>query len=424
MSIGKRLCACGLLVAALLVLATVARAAEPSENRGRRGTYLCKTSDPACNYYVCVPESYSDDNPAGLHLFFHGQGGQGGAASFGLWSKDFLEPFNLIGINMQYTDGDNTKDPEGKVAAAVEAIRQTLADYKVIRGRGVVCSFSGGGVPHAMLVSQYAKRGTKPGDWPFNHSASYGSNYRGDVKGLVPMSWFLGLGGKEWNLANAGLGRTQTARTGELFAEAALGRCPDIYLKITKDKGHSISEADRVDSAKGFHRSDLAFCGFLYESDYPERELAPVVKSANALDLGRAASAVATLLKNDKLDAVLRAKAERVRDRIAARVDAVVAVAAVLAPSDEVLAEWYGRQFARQMKGHPREGELNKVLATVKMNERTARGLLAPFANVSKFFTSDGRRVPEAAAGLKKTRSKVGPDSLLGKMADEFLTLE
>ncbi|HUS57118.1 MAG TPA: hypothetical protein VM141_00570 [Planctomycetota bacterium] len=120
----------------------------PSENKGKTGTYQMKTSSEGNNYYVCVPKSYSEGNPAGIHLYFHGQGGHGGAANFGQWAGPFLDSQNLIGINMQYMDGDNQKDTPGKVASAIEAVLQTMADYRVIPGRGVVCSFSGGGLPH------------------------------------------------------------------------------------------------------------------------------------------------------------------------------------------------------------------------------------------------------------------------------------
>ena len=138
----------------------------PSANKGRVGTYQAKTSVAGCNYYVYVPRSCSDANPAGLHLFFHGQTGQGGAPDFGLWARDFLEPQNLIGINMQYLDGDNMKDTPGKVAAAVEAIEQVMADYKVIQGRGVVASFSGGGLPHMLFAVMYGRADAKKGSWP------------------------------------------------------------------------------------------------------------------------------------------------------------------------------------------------------------------------------------------------------------------
>ena len=141
--------AAGFMLLAPLQAGSQAQSApKPSENAGKKGTYPVKTSRPGYNYFVCVPAAYSEENPAGLHLFFHGQGGQSGAPNFGLWSKSFLDKHNLIGINMQYEDGDNARDTEGKVKAAQEAIAQTMADYKIVVGRGVVCSFSGGGLPH------------------------------------------------------------------------------------------------------------------------------------------------------------------------------------------------------------------------------------------------------------------------------------
>src|SRR5258706_2689622 len=114
-----------LLAAAILILGPLeagsqagppARPApKPSENAGRKGTYQAKTSRGGYNYYVCVPAAYSDENPAGLHLFFHGQNSQSAAPKFGTWPRSFLDPHNLIGINMQYEDGDNARDTEGKV---------------------------------------------------------------------------------------------------------------------------------------------------------------------------------------------------------------------------------------------------------------------------------------------------------------------
>ena len=144
---------------------------KPSPNAGKKGTYQVKTSKAGYNYYVCVPPGYAEENPAGLHLFFHGQNGQGGAPNFGQWAKHFLDKYNLIGINMQFEDGDNAKDTEGKVKAAQEALAQTIADYRIVAGRGVVSSFSGGGLPHALFYDGQAKNG-RSATWPFSFITS------------------------------------------------------------------------------------------------------------------------------------------------------------------------------------------------------------------------------------------------------------
>src|SRR5438552_3368116 len=92
--------------------------AKPSANKGKIGQYQCHTSHPGYDYWVAVPSSYSDDNPAGLHVFFHGQSCPGTAEGLiPIWSKYESDPFNIIQVNMQYQDGDNEKDTEGKVAA-------------------------------------------------------------------------------------------------------------------------------------------------------------------------------------------------------------------------------------------------------------------------------------------------------------------
>ena len=128
---------------------------KPSANAGKLGEYNAPTSVGDYSYHVHVPQGYSEQNPAGIHLFFSGQGGCSDNKWFGQWAKFFLEPFNLIGINMKYPDGDNMKNLEGKVKAAQEAIAQVEADYRIVIGRGAIASFSGGGMPHGMGDMDY-----------------------------------------------------------------------------------------------------------------------------------------------------------------------------------------------------------------------------------------------------------------------------
>jgi len=398
---------------------------QPGPNKGRTGTYECKTSRDGYNYYVCVPKTYSDASPAGLHLFFHGQGSGGSAPNFGQWAKYFLEPYNLIGINMQYTDGDNAKDTSGKTEAAIEAIRQTVADYKIILGRGAVGSFSGGGLPHEKLFEKFGKFAPGgPSPCPFNHSALYDSNYWADVTGLPPMSWFIGLGGKEWNMA--GLGASQTRKADQLFGAALKGGCADIYLKVASDKGHEISDADLRDSARQFRRSDLAFAPFLYERDYPEPQAAVIVRLANTLALGRAAASADRLLADAKADEKVKAKAEAVKKKIEDRIGAVTALAKELADADLVLLTYYGNIFVQQLGPHPRAKDMKDLLAQAK-KQPTYAPALATCANLwtnSKSVFQSGRLAAGAAKFLEDAKAKSGENSLAGKMAAEFLLMQ
>lgn len=414
----------GVLAAAIALGPWPAAAEEaPPSNKNRPGTYQVKTSHAGCNYYVCVPPSYSPDNPAGIHLFFHGQGGGGSAPNFGQWSKYFLEPYNLIGINMQYEDGDNAKDTGGKVEAAEEALRQVAADYKIVFGRGAAGCFSGGALPQQRLFEQYkAHAAGGPAPCPFNHASLYGSNYRGGLTRLPPMTWFIGLGSEEWNLAN--LGETQTDRAAELLAAALKGGCPDAYLKITKGKGHAVSDEDVRDSAAGFRRSDLLLAPFLCEADYPEAALAPIVKQANAQALGKAAAAVARAAAGAK-DAALKAKAEAIGKRIEARVDAILALARELADTDPVLCGYYGTLWARGLAAHPKAKDLKALLAEAEKrpNRKAALAAYGQFCTTFKHMFQSNTLNPEAAAFLEDARAKAGEKSLLGKMAAEFLLL-
>ncbi|HVR86903.1 MAG TPA: hypothetical protein VMU54_21445 [Planctomycetota bacterium] len=420
----------GLLASGLILLAPLqagsqanppARPApKPSDNAGKKGTYLIKTSRPGCNYYVCVPGSYSEEKPAGLHLFFHGQNGQGGAPNFGTWSKFFLDPYNLIGINMQYEDGDNARDTEGKVKAAQEAIAQTIADYKIVAGRGVVCSFSGGGLPHALFYDGQAKNG-RGATWPFCHAALYSSNYRTkpSQQKSTPMTFFISVGQGEWTLAS--LGADGLARMTELLGDTAQGAPSDLYFKVIKGKGHSIADEEVGESVNGFRRGDLAFAPFVYGPDYPEKEFRVIVEESNALLLGRAVTAI------ERLPEPLKAKGAKLREKIDARVQSVLALAKELAEGDPVLYTFYGPIFTRQLQGLPEAKELKEILsgATKRPAHSKTLALVPAFQkNYRSFFEMSGMMNPAQAPLLEQVKSVAGPGSQYGRMAADYLLLK
>ena len=400
----------------------------PSVNKGRTGKYQCHTGHSGYDYWVYVPSGYSDDNPAGLHLHFHGQSNQDSAPEFGWWDKFFLEPYNLIGIDMQYQDGDNITDTAGKTAAAWEAVTQTLADYKIVAGRGVVSCFSGGGLPAGLLVSKYARAATPPGpEWPFCHMSLYSSNYRDVITDAPPMTWFISVGTAEWTLAGAGLGDSQTGRMADLLRLALKGGSPDLGLMIMKGKGHEMKEEERTASARMFPRSDLAYAPFLYAPDYPEKDLAPIVRDANALSLGKALKALDGLLARDAAPAAVKAKGERLRGRIAARVQAAADLCRELAGTDPGLAEHYGRIFTRQLGDLPEVKAVKEALAEMrKKKEFAAAQQCLPLLekNFRTFFRGAGQLSPTAVPFVQDLQRMAGASSLFGSMAAEFLGLQ
>lgn len=400
----------------------------PSENRGRTGSYQAHTKRPGNDYWVYVPRSYSEDNPAGIHLFFHGQKGQGGAPHFGLWAGPFLERFNLIGINMQYQDGDNMKDPEGKVASAWEAVAQVRADYKILEGRGVICSFSGGGIPHGIFQRDHPNTGAPCGPaWPFCHSAPYSSNFFTPISAkCTPMSWFVSVGKKEWGMGAPILGESQTARMAEVLREAVRGGPPDLFGWIT-EKGHTIEAAEVQASAEGFRRSDLAWAPFLYLPDWTEPELAPLARDANAGGVGRALRAVERLLSTGRPSETLKAKAEKLRDRLTARAKAILELLKELAADDPVLAEYYAKILLPKLGDLPEAKEARDALA----EGRKARGYAQTLSlfplfekNFRQFFKAAGDLNPEQIPFLEQVRKTVPERSLLGRMAAQYLALQ
>lgn len=412
------LCALALLAAGEPLPAAPA----PSANAGRKGEYQADLKRFGnYKYWVHVPAAYADDNPAGIHLYFHGQNGQTGAQHFGQWAPHFLEPFNLIGINMQYLDGDNMKDTAGKVEAAQDAIAQTMADYKVVP-RGVVACFSGGGLPSGGL---YAKVGAGPptAQWPFNQACLYGSNYRTGINNGFGMAWFIGLGGGEWTLAN--LGQTQTARFSDLLALEPKGGTPDTRLRIEKEKGHVISDADVAAAASQFRRSDLATGRFLHEPSWSGKAR-PIAALANSLQLGAAETALAKALKAATVDQDL----ERLKAKLDARVEAIFTLMPQLIAEDAVLASWYGGIFAAQLKGHPRAKELRDLLAAAGKDpaaRKQAQAREAFLKGWPGFLDGGGPQLQQPlknAPLLEQIAAAAGEKSLTGIMAREFLLLK
>jgi hypothetical protein len=399
--------------------------AKPSANAGKKGQYSAPTSVGDYSYHVFVPASYSDDNPAGLHLHFSGQGGCAENNYFGQWAKHFLEPFNLIGINMKYPDGDNMKNTSGKVAAAREAIAQVIADYKVIVGRGVICSFSGGGLPHGMLFGQSGK--TRGPDFPFCQMAQYSSNFNARIPpGTCSLGWFFSVGSAEWGLAS--LGKSATSHMADLLEQAAKGGDTDLFLKIIKGKGHSIDDAEVASSSVIFKRADLAHAPFLYEPDYPEEKLAPLVKQANALTLGPVLPALERILNDGKSTDDLKKKAEALKQRVTGRVKAIMDVANGLATSDPVLFAYYARKFSPQLAGLPEAKELQTLTQKTTSSKDFPRwtAQLKTFSEiVQQAFTASCTPLNAKAVPLIEEVQKTAPEkSLLGQMAAEFLLLK
>lgn len=399
-----------------------APAAQPdSSNAGRKGTYVVQTANPRYSYYVCVPETYSETNPAGLHLFFHSEGNAATAPAFAQWSKHFLEPHNLIGINMQYDVPyeEAMSDAAARAAVAAEAIQRTARDYKVILGRGVVASFGGGGAIHEQLMARLGR------SIPFNHVSLYGSYYtQPPPPAAPPMSWFMSVGTGAWKVRLFEVGPAQVRRAAVLFANAARGGCADVYLKIYKG-GHAMPDADVEDAAAQFHRSDIAFAPFLYEGDYTDRQVLKIVQNANRHEFAKAAAACDALAAGEKAEGDAPAAAAAVKAKIEARIEAMIALVGDLARTDPPLAASYGAVFARQLAGHPKKKDLDAALAAARQVDgaREAGAAFQQFCVSFKGFIQ-GRALNDAAVPVLEAGARSAPDtSLLGRMSREYLEL-
>ena len=396
---------------------------KPSADQGRTGKYQV-TQANGYNYWVCVPPTYSAEHPAGIHLFFHGQGGQGGAEHFEGWNDAFLNKYDLIGINMQYMDGDNMRDTAGKTAAARRAVAQIIADYKILIGKGVISSFSGGGLPHSLFSNQASKMRGR--DWPFCHSALYSSNYRTDAAQGCPMSWFVSVGTQEWTLATLGIDGYH--RTSELFAQIPLGGCSDVHFKITRNKGHSVDPREVASSSDEFVRSNLAFAPFLYAPDYAEPELRALVGCCGELDLGHASTLIAKLTKSP-LAPTLAAKIGAIRALVDERLQQITELSEHLAVDDPPLATYYLPLFQSHCHGTPADKAITAAIKAASRDPQcssTMQGYAAFIQEFPSLLPGDGSsprpvaaKIPDLTAMVKAMKAS----SEAGIMAGEFLAL-
>ncbi|MFA7238155.1 MAG: hypothetical protein WC058_14925 [Phycisphaeraceae bacterium] len=416
------------------------QAASPSGNADKRGSYTVQTSVNAqYNYHVLVPESYTPEKGAGIHLFFHGQGKGPGIESLKQWGKDFCEPHRLIAINMQYLDGDNQTDTAAKLKAAMQAVEQVMADYHVIPGRGIIASHSGGGMPHALFYVQHAN--DRPGPtWPFSCSALYGSNfwtrfrfqdnrnYHADTT-ITPtrdLCWFVGLGEKEWPMGGPPLAVTQIKCARDLFA--GTGRAGfDLVFRVEKDKGHSISQGDRQAAAALFRRHDLACDPFVYEPQFTDPEVRPQAQRANQLQLGPVLAALTRTLAKDKLKDETRKQAELLKSLVDERAAAVLALGAELAEKDPLLFINYQKQLDTQLKGTPQEAawkETSQAFAKKWSKPKVGSAAQMLSQMFPQLFTPAMPGVPtQSINSLQSMIPVLGPDSSYGKMIAEWLEL-
>ena len=240
------------------------------------------------------------------------------------------------------------------------------------------------------------------------------------------MSWFIGLGGKEWNKFS--IGQSQTARMAELLADTNHGGCPDLYLRLEVPRDHTIAAGDVKASAVMFGRSSVAFTPFVYPADYPERELQPIVASCNDLALGKAATALQTLIARKTTKPALNDKAQELKTLLDERVDAVLKLSQQLSRDDPVLFAWYSSLFTQQLAGHPRAKELGTIIASAKKDRKTQAVAAANWANFVQgfpnLFSGKPDLKPGAADFLKQVKENMPAQSSLGTMAGEFLELK
>jgi len=391
---------------------------EVIETVGARRLFPTQTSNH--RFWVFLPAGFDPNEPASLLVYNHGWGSGGSDTNpwFHKWESAFGGE-NMVFVKMSFQNNPSTSSTHQN--SIKYAIAKVAATYKIVLGRGVLTGFSAGGLPSSRLISDL-------GGWPFNHVLAKSMRFEIPIPStLAPMSWTFAVGQNEWNSYN--LGQTATSRMNELVMEGQLGGSMDLHLHVVTDAGHNVVLSDEtIESSVAAYRRSAAFLApFIYQPDYSEAELQPIVDACQDLDLGTASSLLVELI-DTTANATLLTKALELRTHLETRVDEMFVILAELGADDPILAEYYATVGSEQLLGHPRENEMLNLAQGVRDGYRflsMASATEVWYDEMSEYLdnTSQVEILENAIEDVNMIRSEVYGESLVGKMSEEFLAL-
>lgn len=391
---------------------------EVIETVGIRRLFPTQTSNH--RFWVLLPPGFDPNEPAGLLLYNHGRGSGGGDTPpwFHKWESAFGGE-NMVFVKMSFQNNPSTSSTHQN--SIKYAIAKVAATYKIILGRGVLTGFSAGGLPASRLISDL-------GGWPFNHVLAKSMLFAVPIpENLAPMSWTFTVGQNEWNSYN--LGQTATSRMNELVVESELGGSMDLHLHVVTDAGHNVVLSDdTIEPTVAAYRRSAAFLApFIYQPDYSETELQPIVDACQDLDLGTAVFLISEFI-DATTDATLLTKALELQILLENRVDEMFLILAELGTHDPILTEYYASVASEQLIGHPRGNEMLSLAQTIKdgygfLSMTSASEIW--YDEMSDYLdnTSQVEVLDNAIEDVTMIRSQVYGESLVGQMSEEFLAL-
>ncbi|HYE07120.1 MAG TPA: hypothetical protein VEL07_16525 [Planctomycetota bacterium] len=417
-----------LLAVTIAVLAAAAKdvplVVAPSANKGKLDAYHVQTGIPGASYNVNA-KFYDAERPAGLHVYFGSEGAKEKDETWREFEEPALKRHNLVGINLAFKDGDYRQDTSGKIKAARIACAQVIADYpRIIPGRGILAAFSQGGV----AVAQWVAAGKEPSPaFPFSHVSLYSTEFRGTPPEGGGLSWFIGLGIKEWEHGEQ-MTASQYARDlmQQLLLQAAKKNgCQDVYLSLW-DKGHELKIAEVAASSEVFARSEIALAPFVHPADFADGPAAKWVAAANAHAFGAALNGLDKLIDEPKTAESDRVRLMDLRGRIAGRIEDLAGLVESLRESDPMLAAYYARLGSAQLGKHEKAAQFTAVLSALAKDDLYVKAARAHEAFVTAFasFMPPKPILAPAQKDLAAQISAAGPENAATmRMARAFCAL-
>ena len=360
-----------------------------------------------------------------MFLYFHGSGGRDPNGN--PWFHNIEEAVggrHMPMLKMIFTGDGTDWGNELHMDATKYAIAKMMATYKIIPGRGLAAAFSAGGEPLSALVNE-------AGGWPFCHVLSESGVYTNVVSNAASskrQSWTFAIGQTEYGSWD--LGPLAVDNVTALVDGFDSGVPQDIHFQVLANAGHDTQyHEDTIATAMAaYDRSVVLRSPFVYRADFSATELAPAVDSAEALHYGRMYELVESL-RAAGVSPLANAQLQQLATLLERRVGAIVELLADLAETDPVLAHAEASRLVERFGGHPRQGEIEQVVADIESGasfDVAQSQTMQWYDAFDSFLTLEGEVVQladDAPTNVMEIANDIPSTALVGRMAAEFLAL-
>lgn len=390
-----------ILVTVLTLASGLVDAQVLPEPTGQPGRYTVATSVPGFVYHVSADEGYNAMDGWGIQLMLRGKNASM-ADAWQFWEENILVSQRLVGVSMMFdeTKQDVSYSDEAMIRAAMEAFAEVHKAYKTLPGRGSLVVTLNNSVADTFF-KQMRRQSLRS---MANHIALYNVSLDQPLKAEPGLTITFIMNSNGWNRRGnfAPTGPVAAGNLGQWIEQRRAS--PDAELMTGSNKRFAINKEDIAESAKGFQRSDLAFCGFVQPAAFTDPQVSRAATAANQ-SLGRALKLIENLESRDNLKPEAGAELTYLKQVIDARAAITVEVAKKTATQDALLTAYYLPHWQKRLEGHPAATELQSLepdKAKVKHAAKVRAALGRVLQDVAKIPEKDKAAKAQAASLLQQ----------------------